>query len=453
MDLPLDRNNQKPVIYFNLCDPTATALKLELSSPNTTPHMVPYVQWSQLLQADSFTHPHLVYEVLREQFTAVCDNAWLGSMYGPLLPRTTYDIGRRVLELFKTKTTFGLIKLLGARYSFSLQNDPMSEQLIELNLHTKIHNDWGTFSRELDPTLQTQEVSYRIQREVDLPTAGLDNTHQWSRPIQVFQASSANRQTDTSASAVAASTTLSLAESYPMSRYNENTLSIRLNRPQRDRRRQAPYQGNQSGWGNGSNTNRNNNNSWPANNNSTWGSANPTANVNDESGVETAAEQRRTSNNRRVPREYNPPPLTYDEIMRIVAGGANPGLRPSDEMVEILPPNIVTTEGHISTYCIMRMDQLQMTINRLTRDTCWAHQRMSDVGIPRRHYQSNGGTRPVTNGPPMGDDVPNWSSRNQNTFNRRQITAVGRVPGDSIPGDSSHRSISETTEQQERRVF
>ena len=157
---------------------------------------------------------------------------------------------------------------------------------------------------------------------------------------------------------------------------------------------------------------------------------------------------------RRVPEETNARPLSKEEIERVLSGGANPGLRPFEEAIEPLPPGVGRIDGQIATYAIMRIDQLSLNFNKMQREICWAHQRISKAGIPREPYQYNGGARP-TDTTPMGNEVANWPDQNRNPFRRHAPRNVGRPPtGNTSSSSASVNAASEeNTEEGERNVF
>ena len=111
--------------------------------------MVPYSEWSKLQCADAFFQPESVLEVLNKRFTGVADNVWLGTLYGPLPLRHDYMLTARLYKLLRDKKAFSLLKAEGDRYSFALRNDPKAEEIIEQQIHTKIHSQRGSLSKVL----------------------------------------------------------------------------------------------------------------------------------------------------------------------------------------------------------------------------------------------------------------------------------------------------------------
>jgi hypothetical protein len=143
--------------------------------------------------------------------------------------------------------------------------------------------------------------------------------------------------------------------------------------------------------------------------------------------------------------EPNPLRLTFAELQIAFAGGSCPGLRPSDELIANLPPNIMaspTIEGllRVLMYALCRIDQQGIHIIKLQREVCWCHQRMTNAKIPRERYQYNGGVRPEAT-EEMADDVPDWSQQNQNPMDVPQV--IGRIAGQST---SSSEDLSSTHE-------
>ena len=114
-----------------------------------------------------------------------------------------------------------------------------------------------------------------------------------------------------------------------------------------------------------------------------------------------------------------------------------------------------SVDGQIAAYLLMRVDQMQMIQNKQQREICWSHQRMTEFGIPRHKYQSNGGRRPVET-EEMGPEV-DWPAQNPNPFDpesrRRRAQENGTRPVPTGSSDSYVSSVGENAEDGERRVF
>ena len=417
--------------------------------------MESYESWSELQQHEAFRNVNDVYAILKEKYTAVADNTCLGALYGPDLPRV-YEITERMLEILKQYRQFGFLKLTDGRVAFSLQHDPMSEQIIDQQLHTKVHRQLGTLNKALPTNVQSQEVAYALSAIIEMPAMSSGQNNNWVIGIptaEVLQRrQQAEREGQRTTTPSARSTRTSLAETLNMRPYQCSELSIRFNRQQRSGQRPHPY------------SRANGNAGRPRYPNAIYRADDPIYRPDDAEGwvvqprnnVWNSQQAERPNNvrapqqtprqNRQVLREPRPPRLTSNEIEVCMAGGSNPGLRPMDELIAMLPPEMVQDPQQMTIYMLLRQDQMFITQQKLQREVCLAHQRITNAGFPRERFQTNPGTRPVAT-EELGDEVNSWPDQNQPRMGRNFIPRVGHLPtGNTTPTESAAGENTEDAE-------
>ena len=151
-----------PVIRYDLCNPAAKIVLQPLASVPTIPQLPPFDPSANMHWTSSIQFPEEVFHELRKIFTAVADNAWLGELYGPSLKRWNFALNERITELFRTKNAFSFLKIKDAatnQYVFSLQNDPLANELVKSQIHTRVHKSWGSFSKALPWNEQSTAVT------------------------------------------------------------------------------------------------------------------------------------------------------------------------------------------------------------------------------------------------------------------------------------------------------
>ena len=421
---PLTSTKAMPVIKYNLCNPAAKVETYPLNNVLSFPQLESYHDWQRLRMHEAFKYPASVSTVLAEQFTAVSDNVWLGALYAPTAQPEHYLLTERLKELLRTNKMFGLLKSTDTQVTFSLMHDPMAKELIDQQLHTRVHTVWGTIEKAITPVQQSAQISHQAYMANEVP-AILDPDFHWTQPLEVEEVRTHRSPP---------STRTSKAGSLDMRNYQSSEVSIRLNRPVRTTMRSQPWPDNppRSSWDMGDATNRN---------------YQPWSNDNSRQQA-TTAPSRRTNQAKAGPptrpdgTEPNPLRLTIPELQIALAGGSCPGLRPSDELIANLPANIMTDQSlsRMLMYALMRLDQQSIHIIKLQREMCWCHQRMTRVGIPREKHQYNGGVRPEAT-EEMADDVTDWAQQNKNPMDALQV--IGRIAGQST---SSSEDLSSTHE-------
>ena len=116
------------------------------------------------------------------------------------------------------------------------------------------------------------------------------------------------------------------------------------------------------------------------------------------------------------------------------------------------------TDGQIAAYCLMRIDQFSIDQNKMQREICWCHQRLTAANIPRQKYQGNSGRR-AEETQERGPEVENWAAQNLNPFNirNRQARQAERERQDvRVATGSSNDWVTSSganTEDGERGVF
>ena len=106
----LRANELNSITVYDLCDPGTNPRKKPLSNPLSIPRLEGYLVWICRRQTEAVKFPADISRVLREQFTAVADNLWLGPPYGPNLQQGNFTLNERLTELLKERKVFTLFK-------------------------------------------------------------------------------------------------------------------------------------------------------------------------------------------------------------------------------------------------------------------------------------------------------------------------------------------------------
>ena len=419
----LQPEQEKPIMKYNLCMPEVPYKRAILASVVSLPRMGTYESWQQLNYQGAFPMNSPAGQIIRDKFTDVADNAWLGSLYGPTLERYNFTLNERMAQLLQEKGKFTLFNVEDGVCTFTLRNDPHAPVLIDNNVHRMTHSLWGTIDKAIQPADQSREVRHGLVHLVVGPDPNLDPLKGWTTPIPEVQVPHSPRLsgrelqiTDVNSPS---SSRMSAAESASLSNYQASELSVRFRPSTRQIRRVEPYPNaqvpdaaaqqrcnapefaEQNGWGG------------PARPAEEWGNgaANPAI-------VDPPPPQRRGS---RVqpPYEGNPRFLTLREIQTVLAGGTNPGLSPYEELIAPVPPSAVTQESQIGLYNLLRIDQFSLIQQKQQREICWLMNRMTSAGFGRPGYQTNPGTRPEAT-EAMPDNV-NWATQNANPLPIRPL--------------------------------
>ena len=464
----LQPDQENPIIKLNLGKPEETYKRGALASPVSLPRMGSYENWQQLQYQQALPANSQVCSIIRNKFTDVCDNAWLGKLYGPTLERHDLTLTHRMAIILQKTGKFAFFQVNGDVCTFALMNDPHSPVLIDSKVHRVTHGLWGTIEKAIHPRDQSREVRHSFTQLVVCPEVTLDPLKGWAMPLHETPHSTSPTERElllTDANSPDSSRS-SVAESASLANYQASEVSVRFRPAKRIVTRVGPYQEvvanaerpqsvaaaaaaqqgcnvpevvEQNGWGG------------PARPAEEWGNvaANPVT-------VDPPPPQRRGS---RVqpPYEGNPRFLTLREIQTVLAGGTNPGLSPYEELIAPVPPSAVIQENQIGLYCLIRVDQFSLIQQKQQREICWLMNRMTSAGFGRPGYQTNPGTRPeATEG--MPDNV-NWATQNANPMPFRPLrdrrgggrgrgSNYGRPAGNSEPSTQRSTATEHTEEEQ-----
>ena len=160
---------ERSVMKFDLCLPETAYKNQALASVVSLPRMGTFENWQQLNYPGAFPASSQVCKILRDKFTDVADNAWLGSLYGPTLNRFDFTLTERMAESLRRNGKFAFFQPNDDICTFTLMNDPHAPTLSDNKVHRITHNIWGTFDKAIMQVDQSREVLHSFIQLVTSP--------------------------------------------------------------------------------------------------------------------------------------------------------------------------------------------------------------------------------------------------------------------------------------------
>ena len=113
--------------------------------------------------------------------------------------------------------------------------------------------------------------------------------------------------------------------------------------------------------------------------------------------------------------------LTQQEEFYARIGLPNPGLRPSDEFLDVLNIRNLVIDGKLNLSEIMMLQSLEQGVSRhnmmiMRRELCNIQRQLSDLGIQRPNYQNNKGRRLDPPAAITGERTPSFSATGPNAL-------------------------------------
>lgn len=402
---------------YNLCMINEKFTRWPLSNISNIKLLDSY-QHLQRELLSKFLHPKIYQNVLDTLKVFTTDNPWLGYPYisEPKLPIS----GGPPVRIQLLLEAYGQFQYFDANGVWSYYNDPSSKEIMDLNLHEKIHCRRGWInsipwdkqtSQPINKSLSLQlprtlkDISQRDQhpdvawgpgakqaRQIKAGVPCLEFPDEFAAPSECSEAANSLRSFVTLADFEDVTSGLRLKRNKRSLEPNPRIPPLSFaNRRLSTEKAWEPKRADQTGW-----------NSPKSSQGSRKGSK---------------------ARNKKFIRNLQATPypmgeglldLTLDEIYNSVINVANPGVCPADEIIEPVKLKAFTSDdGKFDAVSLLAFQQAQLigqnhNMAKMQREICYLNARLREAGIPRPSHQTNPGHRPVETLPREGfAPVPN----------------------------------------------